>query len=289
MMNINQEKYKIVIKPNSGWFELHLSEVFQYRDLILLFVKRNFVAQYKQTILGPVWAIIQPLMTTFVFTFIFGNIAGLADCGQVPSFLFYMCGNITWGYFAGCFTGTANTFVSNSGIMGKVYFPRLVMPISIVITQFISFAIQFTMFLVLTIIFYFNPNYVLHSNFYIVMFPLFVFQMAMLGLGFGIIVSALTTKYRDLAMLVSFGVQLWMYLTPVAYSLSIFKNSFLYKLIMINPMTPIIESMRFSFLGSEAGVFNLQYYGVSWGITCLILCIGILLFSKVEKSFMDTI
>ena len=145
------------------------------------------------------------------------------------------------------------------------------------------------MFLVLTIIFYFNPNYVLHSNFYIVMFPLFVFQMAMLGLGFGIIVSALTTKYRDLAMLVSFGVQLWMYLTPVAYSLSIFKNSFLYKLIMINPMTPIIESMRFSFLGSEAGVFNLQYYGVSWGITCLILCIGILLFSKVEKSFMDTI
>ena len=154
MMNINQEKYKIVIKPNSGWFELHLSEVFQYRDLILLFVKRNFVAQYKQTILGPVWAIIQPLMTTFVFTFIFGNIAGLADCGQVPSFLFYMCGNITWGYFAGCLTGTANTFVSNSGIMGKVYFPRLVMPISIVITQFISFAIQFTMFLVLTIIFY---------------------------------------------------------------------------------------------------------------------------------------
>lgn len=286
---MKEEKFEIVIQPASGWFDLHLREVFQYRDLVFLLVKRNFIAQYKQTILGPAWAIIQPLLTTVVFTFIFGKVAGLAECGMVPSFLFYMSGNIAWGYFSGCLTGTANTFTGNSAIMGKVYFPRLVMPISIVLTQLISFFIQFILFLIIYIIYMFVPGYSIKPAPVLIILPLLILQMAMLGLGFGIIVSALTTKYRDLAMLVTFGMQLWMYLTPVAYSLSLFEGSRLQMIILINPMTSVIETFRYILLGAEAGMLNWNYIGLSWISTLAVLFIGIIIFSKVEKTFMDTI
>jgi len=283
------ENYQIVIKPVSGWFDLHLREVFQYKDLIFLLVKRNFISQYKQTILGPAWAVIQPLLTTVVFTFIFGNVAGLARCGSVPPFLFYMSGNIAWGYFSGCLTGTANTFIGNSGIMGKVYFPRLVMPISTVLTQFISFFIQFILLIIIYTIYLFNPEYHMEISTAVLLLPVLVLQMAMLGLGFGVIVSALTTKYRDLAMLLTFSMQLWMYFTPVAYSLSLFRGSILQKIILMNPMTSVIEAFRYILLGEEAGQLNWDYFGGSWISTVIVLFIGIILFSKVEKTFMDTI
>lgn len=286
---MKSEEFQIMIRPTTGWFDLHLKEVFHYKDLILLLVKRNFISQYKQTVLGPAWAIIQPLLTTVVFTFIFGNVAGLARCGEVPPFLFYMSGNIAWGYFAGSLTGTANTFIGNSSIMGKVYFPRLVMPISTVLTQFISFFIQFFLFFIIYIIYLFIPEYHMEISPAILLFPVLILQMAMLGLGFGVIVSALTTKYRDLAMLVTFGMQLWMYLTPVAYSLSLFNGSILQKIILINPMTSVIETFRYVLLGTEAGSLNWLYFGFSWLSTIVVLLIGIILFSKVEKTFMDTI
>lgn len=273
------------IQQRTGWFDINLKEIIQYRDLIFLFVRRTFVAQYKQTILGPAWAIIQPLLTTIVFTIVFGNLAGLST-DEIPPFLFYMCGNIAWGYFSGCLTATSSTFVTNANILGKVYFPRLVMPISIVITQLISFAIQFAFFIAILTIYAFTPGNNILPNLYMLLSPIILLQMALLGLGFGIIVSALTTKYRDLAMLVSFGVQLWMYATPVAYSLSIIPNKWM-GVYMLNPMAPLIETFRYAFLGS--GSFQLGYYLISWGLTIAVLFIGVILFSRVEKTFMDTV
>ncbi len=283
------EKFTTVIQPKSGWFDLHLKELLQYRDLIFLFVKRNFVAQYKQTVLGPLWAIIQPLLTTVVFTLVFGNIAGLAADG-VPSFIFYLSGTILWTYFNHCLTQTANTFVANSGTMGKVYFPRLVMPISTVLSNLISLAIQF-MFMVIFLIFYTVTNQGCQPNLYVLMTPLFILQLALLGLGCGIIISALTTKYRDLAMLVGFGAQLWMYATPVAYdmnNMAVFAPGGKYHaLYMLNPVTPIVNLFRYAYLG--IGEIEWLFYGISWIITLIVLFIGILLFSKVEKTFMDTV
>ena len=212
------DKYDVVIEPKTGWFDLDLEGLWKYRDLILLFVKRNFIAQYKQTILGPAWAVIQPMLTTVIFTVVFGSMAGLSADG-VPSFLFYMSGTITWTYFSSCLTKTADTFTGNARIFGKVYFPRLVMPISTVLTNLIAFSIQFTMFLGF-LVFYVVRGEV-HPSIYMLLLPLIVVQMAMLALGSGIIISALTTKYRDLKMLISFGVQLWMYGTPVAYDIRI--------------------------------------------------------------------
>lgn len=272
------------IKPKRGLFEFNLKEIWKYRDLILLFVKRNFTTQYKQTILGPAWAIIQPLLTTIVFTVVFGGIAGLPTDG-IPTFIFYMCGNICWQYFSTNLTVTSTTFVSNSAIFGKVYFPRLVIPISTVITHLISFAIQMALFLVFWVI-YLIKGSAISPNLYLLLLPALLLEMAMLSLGFGIMISALTTKYRDLAMLVSFGVQLWMYATPVAYASSLIPEKWMW-LYMLNPMTPIIETFRYGFLG--AGSFNLVYYLISWGITFVVLFIGVLLFNKVEKTFMDTV
>lgn len=277
------QTFSTVIVPKSGWFDFHLKELVRYRDLIFLFVKRNFVSQYKQTILGPAWAIIQPLLTTVVFTIIFGNIAGLAAEG-VPSFLFFMSGNIAWAYFSGCLTATANTFTGNAGILGKVYFPRLVMPISTVLTNLISFFIQFVMFLVFMVIFWVRGE--LHPTVYALMLPLLLLHMAMLSLGVGIIISSLTTKYRDLKMLIGFGVSLWMYGTPVAYDIGIIPQKYL-ELYMLNPMTPIITAFRQAFLG--LGSFDLPHYLISWAITVLVLFLGLMLFSRVEKSFMDTV
>ena len=277
------EKYDVVIEPKTGWFDIDLEGLWKYRDLILLFVKRNFIAQYKQTILGPAWAIIQPMLTTVIFTVVFGSMAGLSADG-VPSFLFYMSGTITWTYFSSCLTKTADTFTGNARIFGKVYFPRLVMPISIVLTNLIAFSIQFAMFLGF-LAFYIVRGEV-HPSIYILLLPLLVVQMAMLALGSGIIISALTTKYRDLKMLISFGVQLWMYGTPVAYDIRIVPQKLL-GMYMLNPMTPIINSFRKAFLG--IGVFQPRYYLCGWGVTLVILFIGVILFNQVEKTFMDTV
>lgn len=277
------EKYDVVIEPKTGWFDIDLEGLWKYRDLILLFVKRNFIAQYKQTIIGPAWAIIQPMLTTVIFTVVFGSMAGLSADG-VPSFLFYMSGTIAWTYFSTCLTKTADTFTGNARIFGKVYFPRLVMPISTVLTNLIAFSIQFAMFLGF-LAFYIVRGEV-HPSIYILLLPLLVVQMAMLALGSGIIISALTTKYRDLKMLISFGVQLWMYGTPVAYDIRIVPQKLL-GMYMLNPMTPIINSFRKAFLG--IGVFQPRYYLCGWGVTLVILFIGVILFNQVEKTFMDTV
>ncbi len=284
-----EQTFTTVIEPKNGWFDLKLKEVFAYRDLIFLFVKRNFVARYKQTILGPLWAIIQPFLTTVMFTLVFGNIAGLAP-GGVPSFVFYLSGNILWGYFSSCLGSTANTFVANRGTMGKVYFPRLVMPISTVLSELISLAIQYS-FLVGFLIYYVVTQQGVAPNLWILMTPVMILQLAMLSLGFGIIISAMTTKYRDLAMLVGFGTQLWMYATPIAYdmfSMSVFApGGRLHGLYMCNPVTPVVNLFRYAYLG--IGTVEWNYYFISWGTTAVILFFGIVLFSRVEKTFMDTV
>lgn len=286
---MENQKFTTVIVPKTGWFDLNLKEVLKYRDLIFLFVKRNFVSRYKQTILGPAWAIIQPFLTTVMFTLIFGNIAGLAP-GGVPSFVFYLSGNVLWGYFSGCLTSTANTFVANSHTMGKVYFPRLVMPISSVLSQLINFAIQYA-FLLAFLLFYVITNQGVSPNWWILMTPVLLLQLAMLSLGFGIIISAMTTKYRDLAMLVGFGVQLWMYATPVAYDMfsmgAFAPGGKWHSLYMCNPVTPIVNIFRYAYLG--IGSVDWGYYLISWGVTVVVLFAGIVLFNRVEKTFMDTV
>ena len=280
---MGNKEFSTVIVPKTGWFDLNLKEVWKYRDLIVLFVKRNFVSQYKQTILGPAWAIIQPLLTTVVFTVVFGSLAGLAADG-VPSFLFYMSGTVAWHYFSGCLTGTASTFTGNAAILGKVYFPRLVMPISNVLTNLIAFSIQFAMFLIFLVVYWVQGT--VQPNLMALMLPILVAHMALLSLGVGIIISSLTTKYRDLAMLVGFGVQLWMYATPVAYDIGIIPAKYM-DLYMLNPMTPIINTFRCAFLG--IGRFDLGHYLLSWGVTAVILFFGVVLFNRVEKTFMDTV
>lgn len=277
-----------VIKPRSGLFDLHLGELVHYKDLIFLFVKRNFVSMYKQTVLGPAWAVIQPLLTTVVFSLVFGNIAGLAADG-VPSFIFYLTANVIWAYFSTCLTTTSDTFIANSSILGKVYFPRLVMPISTVLSKLIDFAIQFS-FMVIFVI-YFAITKQIQPNWYVLMTPILLIQLAMLSLGVGVIISAATTKYRDLRMLVSFGVQLWMYGTPVAYDMfsigAFAPGGKYYWLIMSNPVTPIVNIFRYGYLG--IGQIDWHYYIISWIVTIIVLFIGIVLFSRVEKTFMDTV
>ena len=280
---MSNEKFSTVIVPKTGWFDINLKEVWHYRDLVMLFVRRNFVSQYKQTILGPLWAIIQPLLTTVVFTVVFGSLAGLS-AESVPSFLFFLSGNVAWQYFSGCLTSTANTFTGNAGILGKVYFPRLVMPISTVMTNLISFGIQMAMFLIFLV--YYWVQGAVQPNWYVLLTPVLIVHMAMLSLGTGVIISALTTKYRDLKMLVGFGVQLWMYATPVAYDIGIIPAKYM-GLYMLNPMTPVVNAFRTAFLG--LGSFEIGYYLLSWIVTALILFVGVVLFSRVEKTFMDTV
>lgn len=284
-----EEKFSTVIKPKTGWFDIHLKEVYAYRDLIFLFVKRDFVSKYKQTILGPAWAIIQPLLTTVIFTLVFGSIAGLAP-GGIPSFAFYLSGTILWTYFSNCLTRTANTFVSNSNIMGKVYFPRLVMPISTVISELISFAIQFA-FLLIFLIYYVLTDQGVHPNVWILMTPLIILQLALLSLGVGVIISALTTKYRDLAMLVAFGTQLWMYTSPIAYDMfsmgAFAPGGKWHGLYMLNPVTSIVNLFRYGYLG--IGTMEWNYYFIGWGTTLVFVFAGVVLFSRVEKTFMDTV
>ena len=278
-----------LIRPKSGWFDLPVKELFRYKDLILLFVKRDFVSLYKQTVLGPAWAVIQPFLTTIVFSLVFGSIAGLAPEG-VPSFLFYLSGTVIWTYFANCLTRTSDTFIANAAILGKVYFPRLVMPVSTVLSKLIDFSIQYGFFLIFLVI-YGLTGAAIRPNWLILLTPLLLLQLAMLSLGCGVIISAATTKYRDLRMLVSFGVQLWMYASPVAYdmfSMSAFApGGKYYSLYMLNPATPIVNLFRYAYLG--LGQVDWQSYGISWAVTCCLLFAGIVLFSRVEKTFMDTV
>ena len=247
-------------------------------------MQRDIKTKYKQTILGPLWFIIQPLFTTVIYTIVFGNFAGLPTDG-VPQFLFYMAGNVPWLYFSTCINSTSNTFVGNAAVFGKVYFPRLTAPISIVITSMINFAIQFVMFMGFYI-YYCIKGAEIHLTWAAVLMPVLVIQMALLSMGFGTIISSLTTKYRDLQVLVSFGVQLWMYATPVVYSSSSLSSK-AYSIVMLNPVAPIIELFRFGWLG--AGTYSLMYWGISWITTIVVVLIGIILFNKVEKTFMDTV
>ena len=285
-MKIHEETatWTTVITARRRWFDINISELWQYRDLILLFVRRDFVAVYKQTILGPLWFLLQPLLTTIVFTVIFGHIAALSTEG-VPQVIFYMSGVIMWNYFANCLSATSNTFVGNASIFGKVYFPRLVVPASIVISNLISFSIQFILFL--AFYFYFlarddsiTPNYL------IILLPLLIIQAALLALGGGIIVSSLTTKYRDLTYLVSFGIQLWMFLSPVVYPISQVPEKWRW-LMFLNPVAPLIETFRYAFLG--VGGSSPWQLALSLVSTITILLAGILIFSRIEKSFMDTV
>jgi len=277
------------IRPKTGWFDIDLKELWRYKDLVWMLVKRDFTLIYKQTILGPAWVVIQPLLTTLIFTVVFGNIAGLPTDGM-PKFMFYMGGNIAWQYFANCLTTTSNTFISNRQLFGKVYFPRLCMPVSTVVSQLINFFVQFALFIGFVVYYALQPDSAVNPNWKLIMLtPLMLLQLGMLGLGFGIIVSSMTTKYRDLSLLVSFGVHLWMYATPVAYPASLIadKAPQLLGIYMLNPMTPLIELFRSAFLGSTC--YYLNYYWLSIAITLLVFVLGVILFSRVEKTFMDTV
>lgn len=278
------EQYNTHIKSRNGWFDINLKELWAYRDLTILFVKRNYSTRYKQTILGPGWLILNPLVTVVLYNIVFGNIAGLSTDGS-PQFAFYLCSNAIWSYFAKCITETSNTFTANAGIMGKVYFPRLVMPISAVITGFLDLLIQLGM-LAIALIYYMAVGTSLNITAMICITPLLILQVALLGLGFGIIIAACTTKYRDLAVLVSFGVQLWMYASPVVYTTTTIPDNFR-KIYMLNPMAPIISCWRYAILGT--GEFPVGYWGISWVVTAAILALGVILFSHIEKTFMDTV
>lgn len=285
---MSEQKWTTVVKSTSG-INMDLKGLKDCKDLIFLFVRRTFVAKYKQTILGPAWAVIQPFFTTVVYSVFFGNVAGLG-ASDVPNFIFYLSGTIVWTLFANCLTETSHTFTGNSAILGKVYFPRLVMPISTAISQFIGFFIQFT-FMLGFMAYYLITDAGLKPNILILMFPIVLVQLAILGMGFGMIISALTTKYRDLKMIVGFGVSLWSYCSPVAYDMfsrsQLASGSMFYVVYMLNPVTPAINLFRYGFLGT--GEVDWLFYGISWITTIAVALIGALMFSKSEKTFMDTV
>lgn len=276
--------YTTHIKSKTGWFDINLAEVFQYKYLIYLFFKRNYVTRYKQTILGPLWLVLKPLMTVTLYAFVFGNLAGLSTNG-IPPFVFYLCSNSLWTFFSTCLTQTSNTFTANAYIMGKVYFPRLVMPISSVITGAFDLLIQLAMLAVI-MFGYIIAGYRFNVGVSLLLVPVILLQASILGLGCGIIVASLTTKYRDLVVLVGFGVQLWMYATPVVYSLEIVPDKY-QPLYLLNPMASMIECWRYSIIGSE--YVHWGYLGLSWVVTLLVFFLGVLLFCRVEKVFMDTV
>ncbi len=275
---------EVVIAPGSSWLRFPWRELLHYRDLLALLVRRDFVARYKQTILGPLWYLIQPLLTTLTFTVIFGNIAKLPTDG-LPQFLFYMSGTVIWTYFAECLTKTSNTFVQNTNLFGKVYFPRLAVPVSILFSNLITFAIQFAFFLAFMGYFALRGA-ALRPNIWMLLSPLLVLMMAGLGLGFGILVSSLTTKYRDLRFLVQFGIQLLMYATPVIYPASSIPARF-QPLIQANPLTPIVEAFRYAFLG--AGSVHPGQLLYSFVLMLTVLILSSIVFNRVEATFMDTV
>ena len=290
------QKFKTVIEPKNKLLDLKLKETFSYKDLIFLMVKRDFVAKYKQTLLGPLWAIIQPLFTTLVFTIVFGTLAQLStfdtkEIAGMPSFLFFMAGNICWAYFSATTSGTSSTFLANAGIMGKVYYPRLVSPIATIFSNLISFGIQLAIFLVVWIFYLIKGSTGMAITPWLLMAPLVLLQLMLFSLGLGIIISSLTTKYRDLQMAVGFGLTLLQYASPIAYGLTYITNNNAGKwrvpIYLANPITNAITTFRYAFFGT--GYFSLLYYLIGWGITLAVLFIGLLLFNKTERTFMDTI
>ena len=281
-----KEQWDLTIEPSGSIFKLNLKDVWRYRDLLLMFVKRDYVSFYKQTILGPLWFFIQPALTTIVYSIIFGGLAQISTDG-LPRFLFYLSGITAWNYFADCIIKTSTVFKDNANIFGKVYFPRLIMPLSIVLSNLVKFFVQIILLVVAIIYYkYFTEGVNIQFTSAILLFPLLVFIMAILGLGIGLIISSLTTKYRDLSFLVTFGVQLLMYATTVIYPISFVGEKFR-PIIEMNPMTSVIEAFRFSFLGK--GEFELSYLMNSFFTSLVILVIGVIVFNKTEKDFVDTI
>ena len=290
---MSEENWDIVIKPKDNLFSVDFKELWAYRDLCSLFVKRNIITQYKQTILGPAWYVVQPALTVIMYMIVFGGIAGIPTDG-VPRPLFYLAGTCLWQYFADCITKTSNTFVENSSIFGKVYFPRLVMPISHVISNLLRFGIQFGFFVLVFIVYYFvDPNCTAQLNWFALLFPVLIVMIAGLALGFGTIISSMTTKYRDLQIFFTFLIQLWMYATPIVYPLSQTKGMVwlgipVHKLMCLNPVTPVLETFKYGFLG--AGEFvGWRWLIYSFVFMCVLLAAGIVIFNKVQKSFMDTV
>jgi len=285
MAEMSQPTYHTHISAKHRWMSLNLKEVWRYRDLIVLFTRRNFVVSYKQTILGPAWIFLTPLFSSIVHAFVFGGIAGISTDG-VPTFLFYLCSNAVWGFFSSCVTSNANTFTDNAYVFGKVYFPRLTTPISNIISSGIRFLVQ--MVLVLLFMVYYLIAGQLHPNWTAwLMIPVELLHLGILGMGFGIIVSSMTTKYRDLTVLVEFGVSLWMYASAIVYPLSTVEGGWLRTLLLVNPVTTSVETMRYAILGQ--GTLEWGFYGLSWAITIAVAVFGIMIFNKVERTFMDTV
>jgi lipopolysaccharide transport system permease protein len=282
------EQWTEVISPKNNFLDFRLKELWRYRDLIFLFVKRDLIAQYKQTLLGPVWNVIQPILTTIMFLILFNKIANIKT-DPLPPILFYMSSITIWNYFSACFTATSTTFVSNAGIFGKVYFPRLALPVSVVISNMARFAIQFCLVICVMIYYAFNARFAIQFGWHMLLIPFIALIMAAMGLGLGIIISSFTTKYRDFTILVSFGVQLLMYVTPVAYPLIYLaeKRPALYNIIKWNPLSPLIEGFRYALFGT--GIFSWADFLYSIVVALICLVTGILLFNKVERSFMDTV
>ena len=290
---VTEEKWDVVIKPKDNLFSVDFKELWAYKDLCSLFVKRNIITQYKQTILGPAWFVIQPALTVIMYMIVFGGIAGIPTDG-VPRPLFYLAGTCTWTYFANCLNKTSNTFVANSAIFGKVYFPRLVMPIANVISNLLQLGIQFGFFVIVYIVYSIvDPNCTAHLTWYALLLPLVIFMLAGLALGFGTIISSMTTKYRDLQVLFAFLVSLWMYATPIVYPLSQ-TNSMrwlgipVHTLMCLNPVTPVIETFKYGFLGCGEFV-GWRWLIYSFVFMSVLLGVGIVVFNKVQKSFMDTV
>ncbi len=281
---MEQNEYT-VIKPMSSLLQLNLKDIWHYRDLMMMYVKRNIVTVYKQTILGPLWLVVQPVLTTIMFMFVFGNLAGLSTDG-VPGALFYFAGLILWNYFSQCLTGTSGVFIANQNVFGKVYFPRIVVPLATTISNLIQFLIQFAVFVVLYVYYYVTMEVPIVPNVYVALLPLLVLLCAGLSLGFGIIFSSMTTKYRDLVFLLQFGVQLWMYATPIIYPLNSIPADKQW-IFLLNPVTSIIETFKFGAFG--IGVFSWGALVYSFVFMILLLFFGIILFNRIEKSFMDTV
>ena len=278
-------EFTTIIKPKNKLFEVDLKEIWHYRDLFTLFVKRDIITQYKQTILGPAWFFIQPLFTMVMYMVVFGGIAEISTDG-LPQSLFYLSGILCWQYFADCLNKTSNTFLNNQQIFGKVYFPRLIVPLSIVVSNLLRLGIQLLLFLIIYVYYLFTDIQV-SPNLYALLFPVLVIMMAGLALGFGIIISSMTTKYRDLTILFTFIVQLWMYATPIIYPLSTITNEKIRFVMLINPMSSIVETFKYGTMG--VGVFSWLQLGYSFLFMVVLLSLGIVVFNKVQRSFMDTV
>jgi lipopolysaccharide transport system permease protein len=280
-----EKEWTMIIRPQEKLWKINLKEVWAYRDLITLFVKRNIVVQYKQTILGPLWYLIQPILTVIMNMVVFGGIAHMSTDG-IPQALFYMAGNVCWFYFSDCLNQTSSTFVANQGMFGKVYFPRMVVPISTVMSNLLRFGIQLLLFIAFWIYFFVSGSDI-HLTWAILLVPVLIVMLAGLGLGFGILISSMTTKYRDLTILFTFVVQLWMYATPIVYPMSMVTNETLHTIIMLNPMTSIIEAFKYATLGQ--GYFSWGALGYSFAFMSILMLWGIIIFNKVQRSFMDTV